>query len=113
MAALMVMICALWIIPLIAGLTMNCRHWCGIVSLAIAIGYGAGLVIGPLIVRYRYQELYWNNPGLVGEAISGALAAIILSLPASILATWAVARKSRTVNYDKGVLTRKTIIRNA
>jgi hypothetical protein len=101
LASLTVVLCAIWVIPLIVGATVHCRNWCGIVSLAIAIGYGAGFVIGPLIVQHRYHELYWDNPSLFDESVHKSLALIILSLPASILATWVSNCQSHAVKLNR------------
>ncbi len=83
-------------------MTVHCRYWCGIVSLAIVIGCGAGFVIGPLIVQYRYHELYWDNPGLFDETIHKSLVGILLSLPLSIIATSA-AEVDIDIDLDAGM----------
>lgn len=77
--------CAMFFIPLLVGLAVSCRIWCGIVSAAIFIGMVAGTVIGPMIVQYRYPGLYWSNPDQLGDMVHGALVAITLSVPMSTL----------------------------
>jgi hypothetical protein len=88
---------AIWVIPLIAGATVRRRNWSRIVSVSIVAGIAAGFVVGPLVVQYRHEELYWSNPSLLGEMIRGALGLIILSLPISVLATWIANRQPHVV----------------
>jgi len=95
------LILAIFMIPFFVGATLRCRHdWSGIVSLAIAFGCGAGLILGPLFVQYRYQELYWDNPDLFAETFSKSLWFIILSMPLSIFSTWSANSQRREVKQN-------------
>ena len=65
---------------------------------AAIINAGIGFVLGliPLLLGYFYKQLRTGIIGILVATIGGSLVGIFASIPAAIIFTWLVVRKSKS-----------------